>query len=507
MSTREERAWAGSQSSYERALEIEASIAEAMKAGKHDDSEEDNGQHLLSVDNGVATINISGSLVNSDSRLLRMFGATGYPEIRDALLAAVNDPDVSHILLNIDSSGGAVSGCDDTAKLIKLINDKVKPVTAYTDSIMASAAYWLGSSAGEVLAGRSALVGSIGIKSTFAEYSKRNEMEGKTVTVIRAGKCKALADPNEPLTPEAEAQIKAVVDATYEVFVDHVAEARGKPHAYADKTMADGQEFIGKAAVEVGLVDKIATFDEVIGDLRRKSVALLPQTMDNHGKHSGSLSRAVAAQVPGGEDMGKRALTEADIAALAAGGLVGRATTVSSGESLDGAESAKVEVESAKVEAEKAAEAAKVEADAQAAAEAAEAAKVEAEAAQAAKTSESVQLLTAQLKEKDAALLQAGIELNKVSEKLTEATALLDPLVAIAMRSAGNMSVAMNGSANICAGMTPAQVVAEHARLVPLFQAKYPVGGVAALSSAEDTQQTQIDPRHKARVNAVRFQK
>jgi hypothetical protein len=79
--------------------------------------------------------------------------------------------------------------------------------------------------------------------------------------------------------------------------------------------------------------------------------------------------------------------------------------------------------------------------------------------------------------------------------------------VAIAMKSAGNMSVAMNGSANICAGMTPAQVVAEHARLVPLFQAKYPVGGVAALSSAEDTQQTQIDPRHKARVNAVRFQK
>lgn len=499
MSTREERAWAGSQSSYERALEIEASIAEAMKAGKQDDSGEDNGPRLLSVDNGVATINISGSLVNSDSWLLRMLGATGYPEIRDALLAAVNDPDVSHILLNIDSSGGAVSGCDDTAKLIKLINDKVKPVTAYTDSIMASAAYWLGSSAGEVLAGRSALVGSIGIKSTFAEYSKRNEMEGKTVTVIRAGKCKALADPNEPLTPEAEAQIKAVVDATYEVFVDHVAEARGKPYAYADKTMADGQEFIGKAAVEVGLVDKIATFDEVIGDLRRKSVALLPQTMDNHGKHSGALSHAVAAQVPGGEDMSKRALTEADIAALAAGGLTGAATTVSSGELLD-------EVESAKIEAEKAATL-QAQADAQAAAEAAEAAKVEAEAAQAAKTSESVQLLTAQLKEKDAALLQAGIELNKVSEKLTEATALLDPLVAIAMRSAGNMSVAMNGSANICAGMTPAQVVAEHARLVPLFQAKYPVGGVAALSSAEDTQQTQIDPRHKARVNAVRFQK
>lgn len=38
--------------------------------------------------------------------MLRFFGMTGYPEIRDALVAAVNDPEVKEILLDIDSGGG-----------------------------------------------------------------------------------------------------------------------------------------------------------------------------------------------------------------------------------------------------------------------------------------------------------------------------------------------------------------------------------------------------------------
>lgn len=39
-----------------------------------------------------------------------------------------------------------------------------------------------------------------------------------------------------------------------------------------DKTMADGQEFIGQAAVDVGLTDGVTTFDAVIGGLRKKSL-------------------------------------------------------------------------------------------------------------------------------------------------------------------------------------------------------------------------------------------
>ena len=496
MSTKEERAWAGSQSSYEAALEVEAGIAKLRAAGQYEDEPRDTPR-LLTIDGGIATIDVKGPLMNSGSFMLEMFGATGYPEIREALVAAVNDMSVKEIFLDIDSGGGAVSGCGDTADLIRAVN-AIKPVTAFTDSVMASAAYWLGSSAGEVYSGRAALVGSIGVKATFKEYTKQNEMEGVTVTVIRAGKYKALADSNEKLTPEAEAQIKAVVDATYEVFVNHVAEMRGKTYAYTDKTMADGQEFIGQACVDVGLTDGVTTYDAVIGDLRRKVLDSLPKTMDNHGNHSGSLSRGLA-DITGAVGMAKKALTEQDIAALAAG-----ASGAVTGEAA--AEAAAIEAAAAELAA---AEAAAVEAAAAelAAAEAAAAA-VEAEAAKdLAKNSETVQLLTSQLKDKDAELVQAKVELTMANQKLADATANIDPLTAIAAASLSNMSVALGGAAVTCEGLSAAQVVAEHARLATQFKAKFHVGGVAATGGNQAAQQVTGDPRRMARVSAARYSK
>jgi signal peptide peptidase SppA len=270
---------------------------------------------LLSVADGLATITIKGPLVNMDHPMLRFFGMTGYPEIRDALVAAVNDPEVKEILLDIDSGGGQVAGCDDTGNLIRAVH-KVKPVTTYSDT-MASAAYWLGCSAGKVYSNKSALVGSIGVIATFKEYSKQNEMEGVTVSIIRAGKYKALANQNEPLSKEGRAQIQALADAAYTVFVEHVAAMRKVDYATCDKKMADGQEFIGQAAADVGLTDGITTFDAVVGGLKKKILASLQKSMDNSPSNRSKLS---GSTLPSGDSpMAKKALTEADIAALAAG--------------------------------------------------------------------------------------------------------------------------------------------------------------------------------------------
>jgi signal peptide peptidase SppA len=318
MSIKEERCWAGSEASYETALEAEIKIAAGPM--REDEDEDEESPRLLAVSDGLAIITIKGPLVNNDSPYLRMFGVTGYPEIRDAVLAAVSDPEVKQILLDIDSGGGAVSGCADTATLIRSAH-KVKPITTYGET-MASAAYWLGCSAGKVYSGKASLIGSIGVKATFREYSKKNEMEGVTVTVIRAGKYKALADSNEPLSPEGEAQIQAMADASYGVFVEHVAEMRGRTYEYTDKTMADGQEFIGQAAVDVGLTDGITTFDAVVGGLKKKILASLSKPMDNTGTNRFKLSGDLAPTTPEDSTMAKKALTEADIAALAAGATI-----------------------------------------------------------------------------------------------------------------------------------------------------------------------------------------
>lgn len=483
MNVKEERVWAGSEASFERALEAETKIL----AGQYDsmDMPEEGCPRLLSVEDGLATITINGPLMNSDSPFLQFCGATGYPEIRDAVIAAVNDPNVQQILLAVDSGGGAVSGCDDTGNLIRSAH-KVKPITAYGDT-MASAAYWLACSAGKVYSSKAALVGSIGVKATFKEYSKQNEMDGVTVTVIRAGKFKALADPNEPLSKAAEAQIQAQADASYEVFVDHVAAMRGRTYEYADKTMGDGQEFIGQAAVDVGLTDGITTFDAVVGGLKKKILASLSKTMDNTNKNRFSLSgSAVLPGVSGETPMAKKALTEADIVALAAGvDLSAEATQ----------EAQLLAGEANGVQTEEGQSAQEVNAE------------VAADVDQKVVTIDAtVQLLNSQLKDKDEALLQAGIKLAKLQEFKDQFEATLQPLKDIVGRSANIMHISLGGHDRAFADMQPADLVAEHGRLSKEFS-KFPIGGVAAVSAEDSTVKTQIDPRHKARVNAVRFQK
>ena len=493
MSVMEERVWAGSEGSYDAALTAEQGLAERTASGQFDDDEDDeDSPRLLSVEDGIATVSIKGPLVNSDSPWLQYFGVTGYPEIRAAMLAAAEDPEVTQILLDIDSGGGAVSGVDDTAKLIRLVNDRVKPVTTYTDGAMCSAAYWLGSAAGEVFASKGAIVGSIGVIATHKEYSEAYKKEGVGVTVVRAGKFKALANSNEKLTEAGKAQLQKIVDASYEIFVDHVAAMRGKSYEYADKTMADGQEFIGQASVDVGLVDAIKTFDALVTDLKGDSVAQSTNLMDNRNNDRFKLSGSTSTELSGDANMAKKALTEADIAALAAG------VQVTASAEPEPVVDAPADNVAAEVPA--AGEVGSVEQTSQTA----EAAPV----AEDAKTAATVQLLTSQIQERDASLLAAGIKVAKLEEQVAEMAATSAPLVEIAALAISNMRIAMRGSAYSAEGSTPAQVLAEYKSVSEQFKKQFKVGGVAAVSGDDQSaEKTQVDPRHLARVNAVRFAK
>ena len=144
----DERLWAGSEASLVAMLDAQKAIVERMANGSEDDEEEDQDvSHLLSVDNGIATIEVKGTLVNTNAWYNRFFGMVSYDEIRSAFIKAAEDESVQKIVLYGSSGGGAVSGVEDTAELIRLINDRIKPVVGYAETA-ASAMYWLMSAAG-----------------------------------------------------------------------------------------------------------------------------------------------------------------------------------------------------------------------------------------------------------------------------------------------------------------------------------------------------------------------
>ncbi len=222
------------------------------------------GRGLDLVD-GVAVLPVTGVLVKRPTILGFFFAEAVTESLAANFKTALANPQVNAILLHIDSPGGMVDGVESLANLVHAARGR-KPVVALIDGLGASAAYWLASAADRVfITGETTQVGSIGVVATHIDRNKADERRGVKVTEIVSGRFKRIASEHAPLSTEGRAMLQDVVDRIYTVFVEAVARHRGI--AAQQVVATEGRVFIGKQAIEVGLVDGTATLDRLLGAL------------------------------------------------------------------------------------------------------------------------------------------------------------------------------------------------------------------------------------------------
>ena len=119
---------------------------------------------------GVAVIPIHGTLVRRTVGLEAESGLTSYASLAAQLDAAIGNPAVSAILLDIDSPGGESGGVFDLADRIRAAS-QIKPVWAVANDMAFSAAYALASAASRVFVSRTGGVGSIGVIAMHVDQS------------------------------------------------------------------------------------------------------------------------------------------------------------------------------------------------------------------------------------------------------------------------------------------------------------------------------------------------
>jgi signal peptide peptidase SppA len=214
----------------------------------------------------VAVIPIYGPISQRPVKSLSAGETVATTEIAKALRAAVADPTVKAIVLDIHSPGGSVFGVPELGAEIAKAREQ-KHITAVANSLAASAAYWLASQASEVVVTPGGQIGSIGVYTAHVDLSKAEEMEGVKTTLISAGKYKVEDSPYGPLSDEARAAIQERVDAYYDQFVRAVAKGRGTTPAAVRSGYGEGRVVGAEAAVRAGLADRIATLDEVLAKL------------------------------------------------------------------------------------------------------------------------------------------------------------------------------------------------------------------------------------------------
>ena len=225
------------------------------------------------VHKGVAVIEMEGIVAKRMSLFTKISGGISTYYVHEQFSAAMADPKVRGVLLNIDSPGGGIDGTAELAGLIHSARGE-KPILAYTDGMMASAAYWIGSAADAVyISGDTAQVGSIGVVASHMDISEAEKMIGIKTTEIVAGKYKRIASRHAPLSKEGKATIQEMVDHVYSAFVGDVAKHRGVSEEQVLEQMADGKVFFGRQAVNAGLVDGVSTIEELIGKLSAGEIA------------------------------------------------------------------------------------------------------------------------------------------------------------------------------------------------------------------------------------------
>lgn len=232
----------------------------------------DNTRVVTVREGGVAVIDISGPMFPKANLFSEISGATSTGQLFTDFATAMRDPMIKSIVLNIDSPGGAVTGINELSAAVFAARG-IKPVVAYVGGMMASAAYWVGSGASQIVMDATAIAGSIGVRMSVQVASPDPKIT--THEIISSASPDKVQDIS---TDTGRASAQRIVDDLASVFVGAVATHRG---VTAEKVLADfgkGGVMVGAAAVAAGLADKLGSLEGVIAELQKQTPSSTSQT-------------------------------------------------------------------------------------------------------------------------------------------------------------------------------------------------------------------------------------
>lgn len=189
-------------------------------------------------------------------------------ELLEEIQEANQDDNVKGVLLVVDSPGGAVAPSIELAYAIKRLKEK-KPVIVYAKGTIASGSYYASIWANEIIVNPGSMVGSIGVIMQGANLSGIMEKIGIETQVVKAGRYKQIGTPDRKWKDYEVNELNKVIQGTYDMFTQDVADARGLDIKKRDK-FANAHIFTALQAKNVGLVDSLG----VAYDAKAKLVTL-----------------------------------------------------------------------------------------------------------------------------------------------------------------------------------------------------------------------------------------
>lgn len=204
----------------------------------------------------VAMIKIRGTITvdNMDSFSRSTTSSLDFIELIEE---AEESPMIEAIVIDINSGGGSPVASKEIADAIERAE---KPTVAVIHEVGASGAYWVASAADHIIANELSITGSIGVISSYLEFSGLIENYNMTYNRLVSGEHKDMGDPFKELTSEERGMIQEKIDKIHNYFIAVVSKNRNLSMEKT-KDLATGEIFLGKEALEFGLVDQVGDLE------------------------------------------------------------------------------------------------------------------------------------------------------------------------------------------------------------------------------------------------------
>jgi protease-4 len=217
----------------------------------------------------VAVVVARGMIVDGSAKAGTIGGDTTAALLRRARF----DDKVKAVVLRIDSGGGSAFASEIIGQEISLLREAGKPVIASMGAVAASGGYWIAAPANEIWASPTTITGSIGIFGLLHTAEDSLAALGLNVDGVGTTELAGLSAGlplYQGLNSKAKDIMQLLIERGYTEFLTMVGSNRNMSLDEVD-AVAQGRVWTGSTALELGLVDKLGSFDDAIAAAAEKA--------------------------------------------------------------------------------------------------------------------------------------------------------------------------------------------------------------------------------------------
>ena len=229
----------------------------------------------------VALLQIDGELSETDY----IYDHVG---TLDVLKDLADDEDNDALLLYLNTPGGNMYESDELYHALMVYRQETgRPIYGYMAQECCSGGMLVAMAADELYASRMTIAGNIGVYMTSVSDAELYKKLGVELEYIATGENKVPGYPK--LTDEQREIYRAMVEESFDFFKEAIASARGLNEEQM-ASFTDGRLLTAIQAQELGLIDGVMYYDELVDALSEKypDAELKNVTPDGYGGYMAS---------------------------------------------------------------------------------------------------------------------------------------------------------------------------------------------------------------------------